>query len=58
MSSYHGERILSQWQSLRATLKQKLHIQLQGDSLDTASLVAVARYDLFPSTFQTLTIVS
>lgn len=45
MSSYHGERVLSQWNSLRALLDQKLRVPLQGDSLDLASLVAVARYD-------------
>lgn len=44
MSSYHGERVLSQWNSLRAVLDQKLRVPLQGDSLDLASLVAVARY--------------
>jgi hypothetical protein len=45
MSSYHGERVLAQWHLLRAVLDRKRSIQLQGDVLDTASLVAVARYD-------------
>jgi hypothetical protein len=45
MSSYHAERVLSQWNWLRAVLDQKLRVPLQGDSLDLASLVAVARYD-------------
>lgn len=46
MSSPHSEQVLSQWNALRAVLKGKRPVQLQGSSLDTANLVAVARYDL------------
>jgi hypothetical protein len=45
MSSYHGERVLSQYNTLLGVLDQNHRVRLQGDSLDFASLVAVAKYD-------------
>jgi hypothetical protein len=51
MSRRHAERVLSQWQALSAIIKQKKQIQLQGDSLDTPRLVAVARYALHHDSF-------
>jgi hypothetical protein len=44
MSRRHGERVLSEWQSLLDILKKKQQIELQGDALDTSRLVAVARF--------------
>jgi hypothetical protein len=51
MSRRHAERVLSQWQALSAIIKQNKQIQLQGDSLDTPRLVAVARYALHHDPF-------
>ena len=44
MTDQHGERVLSQWQSLRGNLKLQYHLQLNGDSLDIPKFIAVARF--------------
>jgi hypothetical protein len=49
MSATQGEKVLESWQSLLAILEKKHRIDLDGQSLNIAALVAVSRYEPQPS---------
>jgi hypothetical protein len=48
MSATQAEQVLESWQNLLAILEKKRRIDLDGQSLNIAALVAVSRHDPLP----------